>query len=335
MGRIQLGDLEVAGGFRYDYTLVQNRFWILPYPNTSLETPGYFASNHTIYMEPLPRLTLTYRPQTFVAYRGAIWASYSPPAMYQLGGSAQIGNAGGSATDGGATTVLEGNPDLRPVQALNVDISGDWANVFGGQVSAAGFYKVLDHYIYDSINAFSDASPTQTGDVVITQPHNGGAGDVYGLELTGRQRFAGPPALWSTLDLTGALTLERSRVNTLEPGLSSHERLLNQPNIDANLQAKYAKGPGSLSLSYRYTGAYVAQYGALGSSSALDTWVRSAQRLNLVAVYQPASRFKFTFSISNLLNDISYHATIGQHSEAIPSLVYSGRTYVLTTKWLY
>jgi len=335
MGRFQISDLEVEAGVRYDYTLVQNRFWILPYPNTSLETPGYFASNHTIYSEPLPRLSLTYRPQPFVVYRGAIWASYAPPAAYQLGGASQIGSAGGSAADGGATTVLEGNPNLKPVQALNVDISGNWANLRGSQVSVAGFYKALNQYIYDSIAAFSDATATQSGDLVITQPHNGGAGDVYGLELSGRQRFVGPSPLWTMLDLTGAVTLEQSRVNTLEPGLSSHERLLDQPNIDANLQAKYTKGPGSLALNYRYTGAYVAQYGSLGASSALDTWVRSAERLNLVAVYQPASRFKTTLSISNLLNDISYHATIGEHSEAIPSLVYSGRTYVLTTKWLY
>jgi TonB-dependent receptor len=333
--RFQLADLEVEAGFHYDYSLVQNQFWILPYPSTSQETPGYFASNHTIYAEPLPRLNLTYRPQPFVAYRGAIWASYSPPAAYQLGGASQIGSAGGTAADGGATTVLEGNPNLKPVQAFNVDISGDWANTRGGQISAAGFYKALKDYIYESIAAFSDATSTQTGDVVITQPQNGGAGDVYGLELSGRQRFVGPPSLWTALDLTGAVTLEQSRVNTLQPGLNPHERLLDQPNVDANLQAKYTKGPWSLSLAYRYTGAYVAQYGALGASSDLDTWVRSAERLNLVATYQPAPRFKTTLSVSNILNDISYHATIGEHSETIPSLVYSGRTYVLTTKWLY
>jgi len=335
-GRVQLADLEIEAGFRYDYTLVQNRFWVLPYANTSLETPGYFASNHTIYMEPLPRVNLTYRPKAFVVYRGAIWASYSPPAAYQLGGGSQIGGAGGSATDGGATTIMEGNPNLKPMQALNFDISGDWADTRGGQVSAAGFYKALSRYIYETIDAFSDATPTQTGDVVITQPHNGGAGEVYGLELSGRQRVLGSSSLWTALDLSGALTWEHSSVNTLEPGLSPHERLLDQPNIDANLQATYTKGPGSIALTYRYTGAYVAQYAALGvASSALDTWVRSAERLNLVAIYQPASRFKMTFSISNILDDISYHATIGQHSETIPSLVYSGRTYVLTTKWLY
>jgi TonB-dependent receptor len=335
MGRFQVSDLEVEAGFRYEYTLVRNRFWFLPYPNTSQETPGYFTFNHTIYLEPLPRLNLTYQPTPFVAYRGAIWASYSPPAAYQLGGGAQIGGAGGSAANGGATTVLEGNPNLKPVQALNIDISADLANTKGGQVSAAGFYKALSQYIYESVDAFSGATPTQTGDLVITQPHNGGAGRVYGLELSGRQRIVGPSSLWTTLELTGAVTLEQSQVNTLEPGLSAHERLLDQPNIDANLQATYTKGPGSLSLSYRYTGSYVAQYGTLGASSALDTWVRSAERLNLAALYQPASRFKTILSISNLLNDVSYHATIGEHSEAIPSLVYSGRTYVLTSKWLY
>jgi outer membrane receptor protein involved in Fe transport len=137
------------------------------------------------------------------------------------------------------------------------------------------------------------------------------------------------------LGLNGAVTLERSRVNTFQPGLSSHERLLNQPDVDANIQATYSKGTESLALTYEFRGAYVAQYGVLGASSALDAWVRGAERLNFVASYHAACQLSVSFSITNILNDIGYHATIGQHAETIPSLVYSGRTYVLTTKWVY
>jgi TonB-dependent receptor len=335
LGRFQLGDLEIEPGLRYDYNLIRNRFWVLPHPFTSLETPGYFASDRTVYREALPRLTLTYRPQAFAAYSGAIWTSYAPPALYQLGGGTQVGESGGGAGNGGTTTVLEGNPGLKPVRAINIDLAADWAGLKGGQLSAAIFYKALRRYIFDSVNAFSDPVATAMGDLVITQPHNGGAGEVYGLELTARQNFAGLPSPWNRIGLNGALTLEHSRVDTLEPGLSSHERLLNQPDVDVNLQATYAIGAGDLALTYEYRGAYVAQYGVLGSSSALDSWVRDTRRLNFAATYRPTPQLAMSLSVANILNDISYHATIGQHAETIPSLVYSGRTFVLTTKWVY
>jgi hypothetical protein len=117
--------------------------------------------------------------------------------------------------------------------------------------------------------------------------------------------------------------------------LSPKERLLNQPDLDTNAQVFFEHGGGGLYLSYRYTGPYVAQYGALGPTSALDTWVRGAERLDLTGAFTPWGRLKIVAGVSNILNDISYHATIGEHSETIPSYVFSGRTYFLKTKWMY
>jgi TonB-dependent receptor len=335
MARLDWGDFELTPGFRYETRLIDNHFWFLPQPNTAEESPGSFTGDHTVYAEPLPSLALTYRPQAYTTYRASVSASYAPPAMYQLGGGIQIQTTGGGASAGGVTTITQGNPELKAVQSINIDLSGEWARVAGGQASAAVFYKALSHYIYDSTDAFSNATSIQTGDLVVSEPHNGGAGWVGGLELAGRQRLVALPAPWRGLGVSAALTLERSRVTTLAAGLSPKERLLNQPDLDTNAQVFFEHGGGGLYLSYRYTGPYVAQYGALGPASALDTWVRGAERLDLTGAFMPWGRLKVIAGVSNILNDISYHATIGEHSETIPSYVFSGRTYFLKTKWMY
>jgi TonB-dependent receptor len=335
MARFNWGDFELKPGFRYETRLIQNRFWRLSEPNTPDETPGSFTEDHTVYAEPLPSLALTYRPQAYATYRASVSASYAPPAMYQLGGGIQLQTIGGGASAGGVTTITRGNPDLKAVQSINLDLSGEWAKIAGGQASAAVFYKALSHYIYDSTDAFSNETSIQTGDLVVTEPHNGGAGWVGGVELAGRQRLVALPAPWRDLGVSAALTLERSQVNTQAPGLSPKERLLNQPDLDTNAQVFFEHGGGGLYLSYRYTGPYVAQYGALGPTSALDTWVRGAERLDLTGAFTPWGRLKIVAGVSNILNDISYHATIGEHSETIPSYVFSGRTYFLKTKWMY
>lgn len=118
-------------------------------------------------------------------------------------------------------------------------------------------------------------------------------------------------------------------------GLSTSERLINQPDIQSDVQLFYELRGVAARLSYRYVGPYVSQYGTLGPSSALDTWVRSNERLDLLLSYQTAFGVKLSFSVANLLDDVSYAATIGDKSWAIPSLIYSGRTYLVTTRFVY
>jgi TonB-dependent receptor len=334
MGRLDLGRIEIIPGLRYEHTRIDNTFWVLPQSATGVETPGYFAKTTTRYDEPLPSILLNYRPSALAVYRADAFASYVRPALFQLGGASQIENTAGGAAAGGTTTIVEGNPRLKAIEAINVDLSAEWASVHGGDLSIAAFYKALRHVIYASINSYSNAAALDQGGVVISRPQNGGSGRLFGLELSARQQFIDLPGPLDGLSVLANLTLEHSAVHTDDPTLNRTERLQNQPDVQTNLQLSYEKDGFGANLSYRYVGAYVSQYGALGGS-ALDEWVRGAERLDAVAAYQSPWGLKVSFSVTNLLNDVSYHATIGDRTNTIPSLVYAGRTYLFRTAYAY
>lgn len=116
-------------------------------------------------------------------------------------------------------------------------------------------------------------------------------------------------------------------MNTESPGLSSHERITNQPDVAANGQVFYEKGPYQVALSYRYTGDYVAAYGTFGQSSSLDTWVHANEQVDLHMGYLTPWGVKLEASIANLLDADTYVASIGRTSNTIPSFVDTGRIY--------
>jgi len=109
----------------------------------------------------------------------------------------------------------------------------------------------------------------------------------------------------------------------------------NQPNWMGNLQFFYEKDNISAALSYRYTGAYITQYGVLASSSAFDEWVRPSQQINFDAGYTLPFGLKTSFSVQNLTNERSFYATIGRTSTTIADIVDAGRTFFLTTTYTY
>jgi len=333
-GRFDVGGLQVSPGFRFEHTQIDSRFWVIPHAADGSELAGHFATTQTSYDEPLPSLRLSYPITVRSLLQAAAWASYVRPAMFQLGGSSQVLNAGAAGAFGDATTVIEGNPDLKPVKAVNLDLDWTYDGPHGARASAELFYKGLEDFIFDSVAGdFTNLTASNSGGTVIEQPRNGGAGRVWGLELSGRWPFANWPGSLDGFGVAGNLTLERSSVDTGQAGLSRHERLIDQPNQETNLQLFYERPWVAFRLSYRMVGPYVAQYGTLGATSALDTWVRATARLDAQASLDPGRGWRLSLSGSNLLNDRGYAATIGDRSWTIPSLAYTGRTLFLTVRW--
>jgi TonB-dependent receptor len=260
--------------------------------------------------------------------------------MFQLGGGEQISFSPDSSSPTGETeNITKSNPNLKPVDAVNYDASGEWRNTFGGYAVVAVFYKSLNHFTYSQVDAYTNQTSGGSEYVTVSTPENGGSGRVYGLELTGRQKFTGMPAPFNGFGLAGNLTLERSAVHTDEAGLDPTERLQDQPNTTANAQLFYEKGPISAQLSYRYTGSYVAGYSVLGdggpASSQLDAWVQDSTRLDLHVAYRLPSGLSLEASASNLLDNPSTYETIGKNTNIIPDIVNSGRTFDFVARYSF
>jgi TonB-dependent receptor len=325
-GDLMLGGVQIIPGLRFEHTDIHNNFYVL-----EDNSPGHFASNNSTYDKLLPSIAANYRPNAFTVYRASIWTSYVKPSLFQLGGGEQVTHNDNSIQ------ITEGNPNLKAIDAINYDASGEWRNTFGGYAVVGVFYKSLNHFIFDSVDAYTNATTSVT--TQITTPENGGSGHVYGIELTGRQKFTGMPAPFDGFGLAGNLTLERSGVHTGIAGLDPTERLQGQSNTAANAQLFYEKGPISAQLSYRYTGAYVSGYAVLGDgglpTSQLDAWVKDNTRLDLHVGYKLPAGVRMDFSVSNLLDSNSFYGTIGKNTDTLPTIVNSGRTFDLVARYSF
>ncbi|MBE1160660.1 TonB-dependent receptor [Dyella acidiphila] len=330
MATLKWGDLEVIPGLRFEHTDIRNTFWVIPQDAQGNEIPGYFARNYTHYDEPLPSIFINYRPSDNAVYRGSIWTSYTRPAFVQLGGGSQV-----SVSADGLTTITEGNPELKPIEALNIDFSGEWNNQHGGHAMLAGFYKKLSNYIYEAGTNPVNAATVDAGSIQYIRPSNGGAGRVYGVEAAVRQKFQDLPAPLDGFGVAVNATAQRTSVDLGMAGFN-HERIQNAPDLMANAELFYEKNDFSVNLSYHYAGSYLSTYDYLGQGAAWDDlWIRPTERIDLHVGYAFSRRFQLDLSISNLTKNYSYWAHVGKNNLALSDVVDSGMTTLLTAKYSF
>ena len=330
MATLKWGNLEVIPGLRFEHTDIRNTFWVIPQDASGNEIPGYFAKNYTHYNEPLPSVFVNYRPSENAVYRGAIWTSYTRPAFVQLGGGSQV-----SVSADGLTTITEGNPNLKPIESLNIDLSGEWSNQHGGHAMLAGFYKKLSNYIYEAGSNPVNAGTVDAGSIQYIRPTNGGNGKVYGIEAAVRQKFQDMPAPLDGFGMGFNITGQRTSVDLGMDGFRN-ERIQNAPDLMANGELFYEKDGFSVNLSYHYAGSYIATYDYLGRGGPWDDlWVRPITRVDLHAGYAFHNGIQLDLSISNLTKNYSYWSHIGKSSLALSDVVDSGMTTLVTAKYSF
>lgn len=328
MASAHIGQLEILPGIRFEHSEIHNTFWFTPSDDAGNPLTGHFATNTVAYDEALPSIFFNLRPSSSAVYRASVWTSYVRPPFLQLGGGANT-----SVTTNGdlvIRTITEGNPNLKPITALNIDASGEWDFGRTTHVSLAGFYKRLHNYIYDNGSSAGVINATTSSATITYQPRNGGSGKVYGIEASVRQKLSMLPGVLGGLGIGGNVTRQWTRVDVLGDG-TRMDRIQNAPDWLANGQIFFEKGPVSFDMNYDYSGSYVQIYDTLGFNQKWDDiWVRPIGRLDLHAGYTLNGHAKFDVSVSNVLGNYSYWSHISQHSLAISDVVNSGTTTLIT-----
>ncbi|WP_168356001.1 TonB-dependent receptor [Sphingomonas gei] len=342
---LRLGSVEVTAGIRYEHVDVHNRFWIsgnqgvdktvkLSDGTTQSEHYGWSASDSS-FDEVLPSLTAAWRPNGRSAYRAAIWTSYTRPPFIQL-----AGNTSTSVDADGNVSISRGNPNLKPIEALNFDASGNWTTPFGSSLSVAGYYKHLRNFIYNAGAGFSRYDDATGGRVTISQPQNGGSGHVVGMELNLRQNFAMLPGAFGGLALAANATFQHSRVDLKVAALDRDEHMQNAPRQLYNASLIYDKYGFIADLSYHYSSDYIAAYGLWGTSSfgspmnssALDQWVHARGQFDLSLAYSVTPQVQLRLAAQNLTNTRVYYDTIGRYSTVVPQNIDAGRSFLLSAR---
>ena len=224
MGRFTFSNWDYIVGFRFE--------------GTNFETEGFEYNDDTETIDParyqkdytefLPHLHIRRQFGDNMLLRFSANKTLSRPNFEQTLPGAEI--------EGDEVTV--GNPQLDPLESVNVDASFEYYFPPLGVFSAAVFYKDIDNFIYEQTLTADFAGIV---DAELTTFRNGPSGDIKGLELGYQQQFSGN---FDGFGILANLTLTDGSAEVLGPEEGDPTRSLpfiKQSDTIANLALTYEK----------------------------------------------------------------------------------------------
>lgn len=188
-----------------------------------------------------------------------------------------------------------GNPDLKPTTSVNLDLLFEHYDELIGVISAGLFYK----RITDPIFLFTETNSLggQT-----SQPRNGTAGDIRGVEVAVQRQLKFLPSPLDGLGFYGNYTYTTSEAKlpggrkTPFPGQADHV---------FNVAVSYEKGGFSGQISLNNHNAFIDEFGGdVGSKfeREVDVFVDKHLQLDFSATFQVINRIGILLELVNLTN---------------------------------
>ncbi|MBB6254169.1 TonB-dependent receptor [Nitrospirillum iridis] len=330
----QYRDLRATVGMRYEDTDFASRQWAVDGDGGAWQT----SSNH--YGEVLPSLILTYRPDQAFVYRAAVRQSFSRPAFGLVASPVTISR---SDITGAINGISAGNPNLKPAEATNYDLSAEYYGPDQMVVEANAYYKSIRNFIYAASS--SGAAPSantataNNGAIVVSQYENGGNADLMGLELNARRKLTELPGLWSGFGLGGSVTVQHSAADSKRADHYGRDTWLPRaPELMYNVDLFYEKDGLKADLSYQYTGLQLVGL----TSNNLDTYLQPIKSLDFSVSY-PFAGVTVTLAAKNLTDNVQFYKTLGKTTQYLGtqdgggngSYVETGRFVTLTASYTF
>lgn len=209
-----------------------------------------------------------------------------------------------------------GNPNLRPAESINYDISAEYYMPPLGVISAALFYKDIDNFVFSTSRIANDGVDERTR-------VNGEGGSVTGAEFVWQQQLTFLPGALSGFGVEANYTWLDTK--GVYPGRESERlELVNSPRYIANAVLSYAAGPASARLSVNRLPDRIA---AIGNQEALDRYIEGSTVWDLAMQYELGRNHNLFFNVKNLTNEPT-REFIGDSSNPT-SVIYYGRQFNL------
>lgn len=213
-----------------------------------------------------------------------------------------------------------GNPNLKPAESDNFDITAEYFLPPLGVISAGAFYKDISNFVFSTSRIAADGVDERTRT-------NGEGGTVKGLEFVWVQQLSFLPGILSGLGVEANYTWLDSKGNY--PGRSAESlALVNSPRYIYNNIISYVDGPVSVRLSYNRL---PARLEAVGARQALDRYNAASSVWDLAMKYAFSDKGTAFVNVKNLTDTpvVQY-----QGSRANPtSVVYYGTQYNMGVKF--
>ncbi|WP_275547798.1 TonB-dependent receptor [Pseudomonas sp. Marseille-Q0931] len=293
MNTLDVDDWRFIAGLRYEGTEFEAK-------GTGLRD-GVYEDSHSKnrYDHWLPGLHARYQISPSTAVRAAWTNTVVRPTFGQL--------APGFAIDGDDASF--GNPDLKPLESMNLDLGIEHYMGRAGVVSGFLFYKDIDNFIYNTDLAgsgiwadFDEALSFE----------NGSGAKLYGMELAYSQKFDWLPAPWNGVLLGANLTLSRSDATIEGQGAKRSIDLPNQSDTVGNFMVGWENDRFNFRVAANYKSSYLYEISSV-EDKRHDLYVDDQLFVDFKAGYFITPELQLTFEAQNIIDE-SYYVYTGRRS---------------------
>jgi TonB-dependent receptor len=319
MASIVAGNWTFTPGLRVERTKDDYKAIAVTDASTVNDTYNTFGS--TSYTDWFPSFAAKLNVSKDLVARASITTAIGRPDYEKVVPSIQV-----SSSD---NEVTRGNPNLKPLKAVNLDASLEYYIPRGGLASVAVFHKKIDDPIFFSTTVQSGTfAGVALTDATVTEPLNGDRSKVTGIEFNYQQPFSFLPSPWDGFGASVNLTFANGKTRVF--GRSDELPMVLQADKLANLQLYYEKYGFTGRLAYTYHSEFLELVGATPRD---DIYVDKNGVLSLKLGYDITKQFNIFFEANNLNNeeDYRYAATRNRMVEAERF----GRMYRLGVSWSY
>jgi TonB-dependent receptor len=297
MGQFQIKKLTAVAGVRYERTNVNYKSKdVIIALNGDLQAIRPISGG-TNYDFILPQLNLKYAVNDLTNIRFAATMSYARPNFSEIIPAQEINREDNSAT--------VGNPFLKPVGALNLDLLGEKYLKNVGILSGGFFYKRLNNFIFPRTIFNTNYPLTGTPiapNIDVTQVQNGEAADLLGFELAYQQNLDFLPGALSGLGVYLNYTYTNSSATiqsrTADTG-TEKIKLPGQAEHVGNFSLSYDYKKFSARVAFNFNGRYLQE---VGGDATADLYVKSRVQMDLSASYTIQKRLRVFAEFLNLTN---------------------------------
>ncbi|GAC17690.1 TonB-dependent receptor [Paraglaciecola arctica] len=253
------------------------------------------------YQEVLPNINLRYALNDDMVIRTAYFKSLTRPALGELAAFESF-----NGIDAGGGRGSRGNPDLQPFTADNYDIGFEWYFTSEAVAAINIFYKDLDGFIDTSSTTETREFPRQSdgvmvsGPIIFTQPANGVAATITGIELAYQSRLGFISESLEDFGLLANYTLIDSAAQYSDEGDVRNSGLPGLSESSYNLAVYYDIENFNARMSYTWRDGYLV---AFSSTAGIPQWQEDYGQLDFSASYNVTEALQLQVQGLNLLSE--------------------------------
>jgi iron complex outermembrane recepter protein len=297
------GPVKGNVGYRMVYTQDVSHY----YSTTDGGTTYTPTTTSNDYLKALPGINVSWDITNSLKLRGSIAQVIARPRYSQLAGSYSRSDT--------TLTASTGNPDLKPYESTNYELSGEWYFGRGSLLSVEYFRREISSYI---VTKTVDQLLTPTGSstpvkYAVSTPVNASDATVNGVSLG----FQSP--IWGGFGIQTNYTYADA-----SSGTDAEGNVLNLPYLSKhtiNVIPYYEKGAFQARVSWNWRSHYFTSVGRLNSADSTDGY----HQLDASIAYKLNDRITLSANAQNLL-DSTYYSYSG--TKDAPTAFYkNGRTF--------